>query len=193
MAKQKRRYGNMRSTLAREDKHRIINDYIAATGADEIDMNDVARWAQANGRMPPPRPFDPVKMFAHELSEAAREEYYIDPQGREVRKKHVYTIVEADGTRRWHWVDIVTAKPEPMHKSLQSRRRQALGDVVQLDTDRRSYNENNLFGGSIDMSYNFDEDLAELQMPTEYPEGGEGEADGERPEGNEPPTDAPEA
>jgi hypothetical protein len=128
--------------------------------------------------MPPPRPFDPLKMFAHELSAAAREEYYTDAQGREVRKKHVFVIIEADGTRRWHWVDIVTAKPDPMHKSLQARRRQALGDVVQLDIDRSSYNDNNLFGAEIAMSYNFDEDLAEMRMPTSYPdEASDSEAD----------------
>jgi hypothetical protein len=169
MAK-RRRYGNMRSLLSTEEKQRIINDYITETGADEINMNDVARWAKAKGRMPEPRPFDPVKMFAHELSEAARQEYYIDPQNREVRKKHCYMIVEADGQMRFHWVDIETAKMEPMHKSLQARRRQSLGDVIQLDTDRKSYNDNNLFGACIEMSYNFDEDLAERNMPTEYPE-----------------------
>src|SRR5262249_7325047 len=132
MAK-RRRYGDMRSSLSREEKQRIINDYMAETGKDEIDMNDVAHWAQTNGRMPPPRTFDPVKMFAHDLSEAAREEYYFDPQDREVRKKHCYIFVEPDGQRRFHWVDIVTAKPEPMHKSLQARRKQALGDIIQLD------------------------------------------------------------
>jgi hypothetical protein len=175
MAK-RRRHGDMRSSLSKEEKQCIINDYIAATGAEEVDMNDVAKWADSHGRLPPPRPFDPIKAFAHELSDAAREEYYFDPQSREVRKKHCFVIVEADGTRRWHWVDIVTAKPEPMHKSLQARRRQALGDVIQLDTDRKSYNENNLFGGHIEMSYNFDEDLAESQMPTEYPEDADNES-----------------
>lgn len=171
MAKQRRRYGNMRSRLSNEEKHRIINDWREETGNDVIDMNAVALWAQANGRMPPPRPFDPVKMFAHELSEAARAEFYHDPQGREVRRKHsVPVVVEPNGQMRWFWVDIETAKPDQMHRSLQARRRQTLGDVIQLDTDRQSYNDNNLFGGHIDMSYNFDEDLAERNMPTEYPE-----------------------
>jgi hypothetical protein len=102
--------------------------------------------------------------------DAAREEFYVDPQGRDVRKKHCYVVTEPDGQMRWHWVDIVTAKPDPMHRSLQARRKQAFGDVVQLDTDRRSYNDNNLFSACLDMSFNFDEDLAEMHMPTEYPE-----------------------
>jgi hypothetical protein len=181
MAKKKRgRHGNPRSGLSQEERQRIINDFIAETGADEVRMIDVARWAETNGRMPPPKKYDPVKVFAHELSDAAREEYYTDPQGREVRKKHCYVVVEPDGQRRWNWVDIVSARPDPMHRSLQGRRRQAFGDIVQLDTDRQSYNDNNHHGAQLEMSYNFDEDLAELRMPTEYPESPD-----ETPEGGE--------
>ena len=176
----RRRYGDTRSALTTEQKQCIITDYIEATGAEEVDMRDVARWANSQGRMPEPKPYDPMKQFAHELSVAAREDYYVDPQGREVRKRHCYVIIEPDGQRRWHWVDIVTAKPGPMHKSLQGRRDQALGDVIQLDTDKTSYNENNLYGAHIEMSYNFDEDLAERSMPTKYPEesGEPGDSDG---------------
>jgi transposase-like protein len=54
MAKRKRkRYGDMRSSLSKEEKQRIINDYIEATGKDEIDMNEVARWADAQGKRIP--------------------------------------------------------------------------------------------------------------------------------------------
>jgi hypothetical protein len=33
-----------------------------------------------------------------------------------------------------------------------------------------SYNDNNKYGAHIEMSFNFDEDLKELQQPPEYPE-----------------------
>ena len=156
----------------------IINDYVAATGADEIDMNDVAKWAIAEGRWRQ-APYDPQKACARELSRAAREEIIVDPQGREVRRRHSYVVViEPDGQRRWHWIDIVTAKPEPMHKSLQSRRRAALGDVAQLARDLSSYNENNRYGAQLTMSFNFDEDLAEMEQPTEYPEDGPEDEEG---------------
>ena len=49
-----------------------------------------------------------------------------------MRKRHCYIIIEPDGQKCWRWVDIVTAKPNPMYKSLQWRRRNALGDVTQL-------------------------------------------------------------
>jgi len=182
----KRRYDSLRSGYSLAEKQKIINDYREATGVEEIDMRAVALWAQVNGRMPPPKQVDPVKLFAHELSEAAREEYYTDPQGREARKKHCYVVVEPNGQRRWQWVDIEDAKREPMHKSLHARRDQSLGDVKQTDIDRRSWDDNNKHGGFIEMSFNFDEDLAEAQMPTEYPEGPETD----EPRGETPPSEA---
>jgi hypothetical protein len=80
-----------------------------------------------------------------------------------------FTIIEPDGQYRWRWFDIITATKEQMHSSAQARRRMALGDVAQLATDIASFNENNKYGAQIEMSFNFDEDLAELSQPTVYP------------------------
>lgn len=157
-----------------ESLQNTINDYMEATGEQTIDMNKVAAWAIGEGRWKPPE-YDPRKMCARELSRAAREEFYTDPQGREVRKKHCYTIVDEQGQHRWLWVDIQTAKPDQIRKSAAARRRSALGDVVQLHTDVSSYNDNNPYGASIQMSFNFDEDIAELGHPEEYPEEGFGD------------------
>ena len=153
-----------------EELQRIINDYMADSAEETIDMRKVADWAIANDRWRPQQNYDPARICAKELSRAARQEVYEDPQGREVRKKHCYPIVDESGQYRWIWVDIATANPEQMHKSLATRRRSALGDVVQLATDLASYNENNRFGAQLEMSFNFDEDLAELAHPEDYPE-----------------------
>lgn len=157
-----------RKSSTAEDRQRIINDWMETTGNEVIDMVAVARWAIGEGRWRVPR-FDPVKLCARELSRAAREEYYTDPQGREVRKKHCFTIVDTDGQHKWLWFDIINGNREQMHKSSQARRRMALGDVVQLSTDLASWNDNNKFGQQIEMSFNFDEDIEELAHPTVYP------------------------
>jgi hypothetical protein len=146
----------------------IINDYMASSGSDVVDMNKVAAWAISEGRWRPPR-FDPTRLCARALARAAREEFYADPQGRDVRKKHCFSIVDEDGQYRWLWFDIVSATKDQMHASAQARRRMALDDVSQLATDVASFNDNNKYGAHIDMSYNFDEDLAELSHPTVYP------------------------
>jgi hypothetical protein len=163
-----------RSTKS-EEHQRIINDWMAETGNETIDMTAVARWAIDNGRWRAPR-FDPARQCARDLSRAAREEFYTDPQGREVRKKHCFTVIDDVGQHRWLWVDIVTANRDQMQKSAQARRRMALGDVVQLKTDLSSWNDNNQFGSQIEMSFNFDEDIEEMLHPTVYP-GDEEDAD----------------
>ena len=114
-------------------------------------------------------PMSAIRLFKLEMTRAAREEYYNDPQGRKVRKKHAVVFTEGPKQRSL-WADIETAPPSHMQLSLQQRRRGALGEVVQIDTDRLSYNENNKYGAQIEMSFNFDEDLAELSHPTKYPE-----------------------
>jgi hypothetical protein len=157
----------------------IINDWMNETGNEIIDMIAVAKWAIANGRWRAPR-FDPAKICARFLSRSAREEFYTDPQQRNVRKKHCYTVLDENGQYKWLWFDIVNAQTEQMHKSAQARRRMALGDVAQLSTDISSFNDNNKYGGHIDMSFNFDEDLAEMSHPTEYP--GDEDIEGEEDE-----------
>lgn len=147
---------------------KLLNDYIAKHGEGPVDLVDVFRWARRNKLWEPP-PMSEVKLFKLEMARAAREEYYLDPQGRKVRKKHAIVFRE-DERQRSLWDDIETAKPDHMQLSLQQRRRGAFGEVVQTNTDRESYNDNNKYGASIEMSFNFDEDLAELKHSTEYPE-----------------------
>lgn len=71
----RRKPGSMRSKLSVEEKIKIINDYMAETGEEEVHMRKVAHWARQNGRWPDPPAFDPVQAAARELSAAAREEY----------------------------------------------------------------------------------------------------------------------
>jgi hypothetical protein len=111
------------------------------------------------------------------MARAAREDRFIDTQGREVRRKHAVVLKEGEQQRSL-WADIEFITPDHMRLSLQQRRRGILGDVSQLKTDMDSYNDNNNPDAPIQMSFNFDEDLAELAEPGTYPEGPppEGEA-----------------
>jgi hypothetical protein len=55
-----------------------------------------------------------------------------------------------------------------MRLSLQQRRGYIVGDCKQLKTDLESYNQNNSHGAQIQLSFDFTEDLEELDMPPEY-------------------------
>jgi hypothetical protein len=81
----------MRRRTKSEYNQQTINQYMMDTGAEVIDMTEVAAWAIKTGRWTPFK-YDPVKVCARELSRAAREELYRDPQGRDVRKKHCFTV-----------------------------------------------------------------------------------------------------
>lgn len=150
----------------------IYLEWENAHPGQDLDMRAVAPWAIATGRWTP-RVYDPVHECAKELSRAACEEKHIDPQGRVVRRRPSYCYLDETGQRRWRFTDIVSAEPEKMALSAQHRRRAGLGYIVQLHRDLESWNDNNPYGAKIQMSFNFDEDLAELEHPTEYPDGPE--------------------
>ncbi len=60
------------------------------------------------------------------------------------------------------------AVPELMHISLQQRRKAILGDNRQLKTDTDSYNDNNPYGANLQLSFNYEADLEELEHGGEY-------------------------
>lgn len=147
----------------------IINDYMDVNGNGPVDMKVIAAWAIATDRWEP-KPISLVRMAAAELSAAAREENYRDPQGRLVRKKHVVREATSEGEQRYLWADIEDANPEHMRRSLSQRRRGILGDCRRLKTDLDSYNENNIHGGQVQLDFDFTCDLEEMDQPTDYPD-----------------------
>lgn len=94
------------------------------------------------------------------MAKALREEYITDSQGRRVRAKHV-ARVEIDGKQIPLWDDILTASRKHMEAALQQRRRQIVGDCVQLRTDADSYNDNRCKDNPIEISLDFTNDVAE--------------------------------
>jgi hypothetical protein len=154
-----------------EERQDIVNDY-RAEHPDQQDwtMEDVAGWAIRNDRWTPPSR-SAIKMCASELAKASREEFYTDPQGRRVRLKHARRqTVMVDGSPRQlvFWEDIRNAKPSHMRVSLQQRRTSILADNAQLKRDADSYNDYNPHGAHIQLSFDYTEDLAELESSAEY-------------------------
>jgi hypothetical protein len=137
--------------------------------AEAIDPSDVANWAYNTGKWNPV-PIDPRQTLRRQLSQALRQQYYVDPQGREVRENHHIVIGDRDH-RSDLWINHRTAKPEQMHLSLQQRRGGILADCKQHKTDADSYNDNNTYGATLPLfDYNFNPDLEEASQPTKYPD-----------------------
>lgn len=97
------------------------------------------------------------------LSRAMREEYIKDPQGRVVRAKHAARI-EREGEQLMLWADIRSADRTHMEIALKQRRQAIVGDCRQLKIDADSYNENRNPGTPIQLIFNFEDDLAELEV-----------------------------
>jgi hypothetical protein len=134
---------------------------------DSIDPSEVADWAYREGKWKP-SPVDPRQILRRQLSQALRQETYIDPQGREVRKNHHIAIGDADN-RIDIWINHRTGKPEQMHLSLQQRRSGILADCKHHKLDADSYNDNNVHAVKLpEYDYNFNPDLEELALPTKY-------------------------
>jgi hypothetical protein len=152
----------------------IMEVYRREVTSEPVELTVVAKWAIEHGLWKPTYK-SPEELLAGELAQALREQYIEDPQGRRVRRKHARRVEEllSDGSakQRVFWDDITTASPEFMQASLQQRRRLILADCQQLKTDVDSYNENyNKSGTLVQTSFDFENDLLESQLPTEYPE-----------------------
>ncbi len=144
-----------------EQRQVVVQQYIDAGQPWPAPAIDIAKWAYDTGYMKA-HPADIVRQFAHELSRAMREEYATDPQGRQVRAKHS-ARVSIGGKQTSLWADW-TSPREMIEISLQQRREQIVGDCRQLKTDVDSFNDNWSEGKPIQMVFDFNEDLEELEL-----------------------------
>jgi hypothetical protein len=84
----------------------------------------------------------------------------VDPQGRKVRALHSATFPDQQPL----WDDIRTASPRFMEMAFQGRRRQIVGDCKQLKNDVDSFNENRRPARSIQVIFDFTNDLLEAEL-----------------------------
>jgi hypothetical protein len=130
----------------------------------------IAIWAINNGLWKPHRG-RMIAQCANDLAAAMREEYYTDPQGRQVRIKHAARYKsKSDGKEEQQtlWDDIRTADYKHMSRAFALRRGQIVCECKQLHIDIGSYNDNNKDGKNFQTSFDFRDDIAEGSQPKEY-------------------------
>jgi hypothetical protein len=121
----------------------------------------IAAWAINEGLWQPQLTLL-ISQCAEEVSDAMREEYIVDRQGRRVRAKHAARL-KIDGRQTVLWDDIRTAPRAHMAVAFQQRRQQIVGDCRQLKRDIDSYNENQSPAEPVQTCFDFTADLAELE------------------------------
>lgn len=146
----------------RDDMQEIVRQYREADNSWPASAREIAAWAIAQGLWQP-SPRDIVNRCAEDISHAMRDEYFIDPQGRHVRAKHARVLRE-EGVQLVLWDDIRTASHEHMRAAFQQRRRQIVGDCVQLSNDVESYNENRRPSVPIQVVFDFELDIEERRL-----------------------------
>jgi hypothetical protein len=132
---------------------------------------EIAAWAIREGLWKP-YPKNMVSQCATEIAAALREEHYTDPQGRSVRAKRPYRaaeILEGNEEQVFLWVDMREADEEQAQTAFQYGRKMVVDDCRQLKVGVESYNENNPHGAYIEMSFDFRDDMTEMDQPAEYP------------------------
>ncbi|MGA2119910.1 MAG: hypothetical protein ABSH56_34860 [Bryobacteraceae bacterium] len=120
-------------------QQRLIRLYKEETGAAEINMHEVAKFAARKG-WPLPKPSDPLDLLAKEFSQAAREEIRHDKgTGKPYRANHAFAT-RRHGEQYTLWIDIDEAPRKPMLKCVVQRREQMVGDGLQLSLDVDHWN-----------------------------------------------------
>ena len=136
---------------------KVVERYIDEKNPWPASMKVVAKWAIARNLWSPPPQLTETRC-AEELSDALRDEYAYDPQGRKIRTKHA-AIDPAHPEQGVLWADIRTAPELHMQRSFDMRRNQIIGDCTQLKLDVDSYNENRTPVNPIQMSFDFTDEL----------------------------------
>lgn len=127
--------------------------YMPASG------RQAAEWAYEQGLLIMPN-IDPMSVMARIMSRAMRAEYDTAPDGRRYRVNHPVHVTE-DGVQLTIWSIIDHIPHENMEMSLQQRREQTLADVYQMKTDRDIYRCKFPDRPSINLVFDYTEDVAE--------------------------------
>lgn len=140
---------------------RIVREYRRFGQPWPATARDIAEWAIQNGKWQL-QPAAVLKRCAEDMATAMREEYFTDDKGRRVRLFHPARI-QRQGKLFTEWDDIRTARRSHMQMSFQQHRRKIVGECRQLKTDLDSYNDAHTDEEPMQISFDFNMDLAEVE------------------------------
>jgi hypothetical protein len=148
-----------------EQNQKIVDRYRDSGQSWPASSTEIARWA-IDKQLWQIHPGAVVRQCADQIANAMREQFVTDPQGRRVRLLHAAPYAK-DGRQYLLWDDMRTASHRHMHMAFQQRRQQVVMDCHQLKLNVDSYNQNYNKEKLIQMIFDFDLDLAELEIMSE--------------------------
>jgi len=144
----------------------IMHQYREETGVADLDLDTVLRWAEEKGLVSRPQ-VDPRLKLKRDMAAAARDEVIIDENGDSVRRVHAYRI-NAGEKQQTLWGFIEDMTPQKWRTSMSHRRRGLKSGVLQCDRDNQYWNKHYNPGDPNILDWNFNPDVTEDRMPTEY-------------------------
>ncbi len=143
--------------MTRKEKNmKIVKQFEEEHQRKPFDLHEVYFWATDKGLWHPP--IDLVeRKFIEEVAIALREEYITADDGSRVRYYHAVTR----GRQGALWANLHNGSKDHLFEAFTQRRGQSLGDCRQLKSDIDHCNQKRFDDLPIQMSFNFDADLAE--------------------------------
>lgn len=146
----------------------IWHKYDAGRDHKPTSAREAVEWAVKEGLLELPE-VDPYDVLAGQMSQALREEYKDDDQGRRYRVNHAVRVTKA-GVQYTFWGMMGFASHDHMEKAFTQRREQIVGDNHQLKTDVDVYND--MVRGkhpAIQLVLDYREDVAEREIMKKQP------------------------
>lgn len=144
-----------------EQLQKIWHQYHAEMGEIPSSTRDAVQWGVAKGLLTPPS-VDPLASLAEDMATALREEYRTDTLGRRYRVNHAVRVSKS-GVQYTFWGMMDTADRPFMEQAFSQRRKQIVGDCLQLNTDVNVYNDMRPDQEPIQVVLNFTDDVAEAE------------------------------
>ena len=145
---------------------RQADEYLAKSGKETVTTRELAAWAIRTGRWEAP-PDVIIHACQEDYAKALREQYIEDEHGRPVRAKHSARIKKGN-EQRYLWADIRRVRRQHMEIAFQQRRQQIVGDCRQLKRDADYYNSLHSGALSIQLVFDFTEDVEEGEYSSEF-------------------------
>lgn len=157
------------ATTYMEVLQHYVEEYFGETGKVRATAKELAMWAIQTGRWYPP-PDLVMRKCREDFAKAMREEYIKDDYGRPVRAKHAARLIEGDHqTTFWADIRLPTTTRSHMQIAFQQRREQIVGECRQLSRDVEYYNGHHPDSESIQLYFDFRDDIEEGDFSGEYP------------------------
>ncbi len=144
----------------KEHNQKIASQFEQTHQRKPFDLHEVYRWAKDNKLWFPEKDFE-EKKFVEEMADALSDVYITADDGSRVRLYHARKGKNKDGRQQVFWANMFDAPLEHLEEAFQQRRRSSLGDCRQLKSDVDYCNKKRFQDNPIQISFNFDLDLAE--------------------------------